>query len=180
MASLPRVDSPSHRTAGLHHRVGSPTSGLLTKQPAHKTAREHVRPVSCPPVEGHDSSAAGLPVQPPTPPCEAPSPRELQAPSANSLSRKAHQVTQSWETRQILAGPDRFQQGTVIEASRKVRLGIVNTDPELLSRESASLIMHRSRECSKQMLALYAAIVWVQTMGACKDCDCCACVSQKL
>lgn len=160
------MDSPSHRTAGLHHRVGSPAaaSGLLTKQPAHRTAHEHVRAVSCPPVEkgGHPTSSPGvLPVQPPTPPCEAPSPRELQVPSADSPSRTAHRVTQSWETRQILAGPDRFNQGTVTEASRKVRLGIVNTDPELLSRESASLIMHRSRVLHANAVALYAAaIVW--------------------
>ena len=147
-ASLPHVDSPSHRIAGLH-RVGSPGSALLRKQPPQKAAHEQVRAVSCPPVEGvhHASWPAGLPVQPPTPPCEAPLPRELQALSMDSPSRKAQRVTQSWETHQILAGPDRFHQGAVAEASRKVRLGVVNTDPELLSRESASLIMHRSREC---------------------------------
>ena len=152
--SLPHVDAPSNRRGvvlmGLH-RVGSPSSSGLTKQLAPKNrlnrneSSEHVRALSCPPVEVHIAAPMGLPVRVPTPPCSSPSPRKLQSPYESSDAHQALRVTRSWETHQILSEPDKFHEGAVTEAARKVRLGIINTDPQLLSRESASLIMHRSR-----------------------------------
>jgi len=166
--SLPHVDSPSNRRGvvlmGLH-RVGSPSSSGLTKQLAPKIrltrneSSEHVRAVSCPPVEAHITAASplGLPVRAPTPPCRSPSPRKLQSPYEYSEAHQALRVTRSWETHQILSEPDKFHEGAVTEAARKVRLGIINTDPQLLSRESASLIMHRFRDCSG---LLYCPRAW--------------------
>lgn len=156
--SLPHVDSPSNRRdavlMGLH-RVGSPSSSGLTKQLAPKIrlarneSAEHMRAMSCPPVEVHiDASPLGLPVGAPTLPCRSPSPRKLQLPYEYSEAHLALRVTRSWETHQILSEPDKFYEGAVTEAARKVRLGIINTDPQLLSRDSASLIMHRSLDFS--------------------------------
>jgi hypothetical protein len=52
-------------------------------------------------------------------------------------------VTRSWENHFIRADPDRHSQAVVVEAERQAILGIVSTNPEMLSRESASLIMQR-------------------------------------
>ena len=124
--SLPHVDAPSNRRGvvlmGLH-RVGSPSSSGLTKQLAPKNrlnrneSSEHVRALSCPPVEVHIAAPMGLPVRVPTPPCSSPSPRKLQSPYESSDAHQALRVTRSWETHQILSEPDKFHEGAVTEAA---------------------------------------------------------------
>ena len=52
-------------------------------------------------------------------------------------------MARSWENRFIRSDPDKYPHATVAEAERKATLGIVCTNPDTLSRESASLIMQR-------------------------------------
>lgn len=52
-------------------------------------------------------------------------------------------VTKSWQNHFILADPAKFHEGTVVDAEKRLRLGIVSDDPLHLSRQSASLIMQR-------------------------------------
>jgi hypothetical protein len=57
--------------------------------------------------------------------------------------RPAHVTAASLKNHMILAHPDQFREQTVNEAARKARHGLVKTDLQQLSRDSASLILHR-------------------------------------